>query len=104
MFLYFIILTLVSIPFIIMGLLIWKKQKTNLIHEYHLKDIKDLPGYSASIGKAIFSLGILLLSSGIMSLFSFVPIGVSTGILTVGTIVIIIFMFRIQKKYSGNIT
>lgn len=100
---YFIGLALVAMTCIIIGLLIWKKQKINLIHDYHLKGIKDISGYSASMGKSIFALGIFLLFNGVMSLLSFIPVGIIVGILIVGMIIISAFIFKVQMKYSGQI-
>ena len=42
---YFIIMALVALALVSVGLLLWKKNKVNLIHAYHLARVEDLAGY-----------------------------------------------------------
>jgi len=97
---FFIVFFLVGILFFVLGMLIWKKQKINLIHDYHLYDIKDYKGYGDEMGKALCVLGGFIAINGAIG--AFVPIGVTLTIFFVGFIIIFVTMYFIQKKYSGH--
>ena len=85
----------------VMGLLIWKKQKVSLIHDYHYKNVKkeDIPCYSRLIGIGIIIIGAGIGAAGIMNLFElslwWIP-------LLAGFIAGLAVMNRAQKKYNGS--
>ncbi len=99
----FIILTAVSLILFVFGWLIWKKDKINLIHSYHYKNVseKDKKAYSEKMGLALITLGSGLLLSALTDLV----IGGSFG-----WIFIIIFfiwgfsqIIRAQKSYNKGL-
>ncbi|TCK98048.1 uncharacterized protein DUF3784 [Natranaerovirga hydrolytica] len=98
----FFMITLVALIFMTIGLLIWKKQKVNLIHAYHVKGVEDIKGYCSAMGKAIFILGIFLLLNGVMDVLFLIHKSIRVGILIFGMIIIFGSIFKIQKKYSGR--
>lgn len=99
---YFFIMSFVALICVIVGFLIWKKEKVNLIHGYHLKGIEDLKGYTSAIGKNFLLLGLFLFLNGTLSLFSILSLDISRVVLYIGIILVFINFFRIQKKYSKN--
>ncbi len=62
------ILLPVGILFVALGLLIWKKEKITLIHDYHWDRVKneDKPAYTALIGKGVLIIGIGAILTGII--------------------------------------
>jgi len=61
------VLGFISVLFLWMGYLIWKKQKINLIHAYHYKKVKeeDKKAYTNLMGKAMIVIGVGMLLSDI---------------------------------------
>ena len=70
MFIEFFILLAVSILFLILGWLIWKKEKINLIHSYHYDKVAeaDKKAYTALMGKGVIIIGLGMLATGIIDL------------------------------------
>ena len=78
-----IMFILIGVMLIKLGLSIWKKQKIQLINEYHYEKVseKDKPIFCKFSGIGLFIIGIGILISGISvfftdSLLSFVPLGI----------------------------
>ena len=71
----FIILSSVGITLLIMGWLIWKKEKINLFHEYHYDKVteENKKAFCSTSGKGIFIIGLGIFLSGIISLFTDSP-------------------------------
>ena len=86
---------------ILLGLVIWKKQKVSLVHEYHYKNVKkeDIPAYTRLLGIGLILIGIGICGTGLLNLFEssfwWIPmlIGFAAGI---------IVMNKAQKKYNGS--
>ena len=86
---------------IVLGLVIWKKQKVSLVHEYHYKNVKkdDIPAYTRLLGIGLILIGIGICGTGLLNLFEssfwWIPmlIGFAAGI---------IVMNKAQKKYNGS--
>ena len=93
---------IVGILCIVLGFLIWKKQKISLIHDYHYRNVKeeDVPSYTRQIGSGLIIIGSGILLTGMLDLLNsslwWIPliIGFSIGL------IIIIYA---QKKYNGSI-
>lgn len=87
---------------IILGFLIWKKQKLSLLHDYHYQNVKkeDIPAYTGQIGAGMMVLGAGIAAAGIFELASssFWWIPLSAGIVTG-----LFLMCRAQKKYNESI-
>ena len=86
---------------VIIGLLIWKRQKVSLVHEYHYKNVKneDIPAYSRLLGIGLISIGIGVCVTGLLNLLKstlwWVP-------MLIGFVAGFIVMNKAQKKYNGS--
>ena len=86
---------------IVMGLLVWKKQKVSLIHDYHFENVKqeDLPAYTRLIGIGLIITGLGICVTGILELFDsplwWIP-------MLIGFIIGLMVLNRAQKKYNGT--
>ena len=86
---------------IVLGIVLWKKQKVSLVHEYHYKNVKkeDIPAYTRLLGIGLILIGIGICGTGLLNLFEssfwWIPmlIGFAAGI---------IVMNKAQKKYNGS--
>ena len=84
------------------GLLIWKKQKVSLLHDYHYRNVQeeDVPAYTKSMGIGLVTLGAGLCLTGALlpleSFLSWIPaqLGMVTGLA---------IMYKAQKKYNGSV-
>ena len=84
------------------GLLIWRKQKVTLIHDYHWKNVRksDLPAYTRLMGIGLCVMGAGVALTGPVNyvfksqkgLWCFV-LGFAAGL---------IVMNKAQKKYNGS--
>ncbi len=87
---------------IVLGLLLWKKQKITLLHDYHYKHVKkeDIPAYSRQMGMGLIVIGAGIFMTGLFSLVNsslwWVP-------LVAGFVLGIIILYRAQKKYNGSV-
>ena len=92
----------VSAICIVMGLLIWKKQKISLLHDYHYRNVKkeDIPAYARQMGIGLIITGTGVFITGLLDLAgsSFWWVALMTGFI-LGLSVI----FKAQKKYNGSI-
>lgn len=87
---------------IVLGLLLWEKQKITLLHDYHYKHVKkeDIPAYSRQMGMGLIAIGAGIFMTGLLSLADsslwWVP-------LVAGFVLGIIILYRAQKKYNGSV-
>jgi len=95
-----IVLAILSFLFIRMGILIWKKQKTTLLHDYHVDKLKeeDKPAFCklAGIGMLVIGVGFGLTAIWTViagSLLSLIP-------LTIGLVVGIVMLVKAVRKYN----
>ena len=86
---------------IVLGSILWKKQKVSLVHEYHYKNVKkdDIPAYTRLLGIGLIVIGAGICVTGAFNWFEsslwWVPMLVGFA---VGSAV----MSRAQKKYNGS--
>ena len=87
-----------------MSVLIYKGN-TNLIHDYHQTNVTNPKAYGRAFGKAMGVItGALVLSGGIALRGESAEIVCSAvAVLLVGTLVGVICIARVQKKYNGGI-
>lgn len=94
---------LIGAVLIWMGLLIWKKQRIELIHNYHYRDVKveDYPAYTAAMGKQLTLLGSGLV---VVGLFNYL-LQTQWGWLIFATVMVYILVqvWRIQRQYNGKL-
>ena len=85
----------------VLGLLIWKKKKTSLLHDYHYKNVKetDIPAYARLMGIGLMLIGGGICLTGFMNLLAsslwWIPLA---GGFVAGCLV----MNKAQKKYNGS--
>ena len=92
---------IVGLLCVVLGLLIWKKKKLSLVHEYHYKNVKkeDIPAYARLLGIGVITVGGGIGVTGLLNWFRspfwWIPLfgGTAAGIL---------MMHRAQKKYNGS--
>ena len=68
----FIILLAIGIAFLVIGWLVWKKEKITLIHSYHYDKVSntDKSAYTALVGKGTLIIGIGIIITGIIDLIT----------------------------------
>ena len=98
-----IIFLAVGLLCLVFGLLLWKKQKLSLVHDYHTRKIReeDVPAYSRLLGFGLLAIGAGCVLTGVLALGLERPLGwiaFPAGFLT-GLALIL----RAQKKYNGGI-
>ena len=87
---------------IILGYLIWTKQKISLLHSYHYANVKkeDLKDYGKQMGKGNIVLGI---SICLMGIFMYLKLNIIGWIVfTLGFIISIRIFHKAQMKYNGS--
>lgn len=92
-----------SVMVMVLGFVIWKRGKTDLIMSYHQNNIKDIEGYGNAMGKTIFSMGIITLITGFLFLFNNLSEWISLGFMFSGITICIIQIVRIQRKYNRGV-
>lgn len=62
----------VSALFFYLGFLLWKKERIDIIHDYHIKKVKeqDKKAYTTIMGKAMTVIAVGLAVSGIIGIFT----------------------------------
>ncbi len=90
--------------FIVVGILIFRGN-TDLIHNYHQKNVKDFDRYGKAMGKGVIGIGVFFLIGGIVSLAFKCEGGTVAGIIIVlsGFVLSLIYILRVQKKYNGGL-
>ena len=86
---------------IVLGFLIWKREKINFLHDYHYRNVKeeDIPAYTRLMGIGMILIGSGVVVTGILNLFYFRFWWIG---LLVGTVLGVIIMNKAQKKYNGS--
>ena len=87
---------------VVLGLLIWKKQKVSILHDYHYKNVKksDMPAYTRQIGIGLITVGAGIIITGLLNIAHSSLWWVS---LAAGFIIGLIIMYKAQKKYNGSV-
>ncbi|MBQ6165759.1 MAG: DUF3784 domain-containing protein [Clostridia bacterium] len=86
---------------IVLGIVLWKKQKVSLVHDYHYRNVKieDIPAYTRLLGIGLILIGVGICVTGIVNLFEssfwWIPI-------LIGFVAGLLVMNRAQKKYNGS--
>ena len=102
MFAEFIICMAVGILCIILGLILWKKQKISLVHDYHCRKVKkeDIPAYTRLMGIGLLLIGIGCCLTGIINLAF--KTGAGWIAFVAGFIAGILQMNKAQKTYNES--
>ena len=86
---------------IVLGCILWKKQKVSLVHEYHYKNVKkdDIPAYTRLLGIGLIVIGAGICVTGVFNWFEsslwWIP-------MLVGFVAGLFLMNKAQKKYNGS--
>ena len=104
MLLYAVLMFAVSALFIVLGIMIYRG-RTDLIHSYHQRNVKDKASYGRAFGKALFAVACAPLISGIIGLFS------DSDLLVIIAVLVLLFGFvpgscrilAVQRKYNKGL-
>lgn len=68
----FVLLLAIGIAFLVIGWLVWKKEKITLIHSYHYDKVSDTDkgAYTALVGKGTWIIGTGIIITGIVDLIT----------------------------------
>ncbi|XMB85372.1 DUF3784 domain-containing protein [Mycoplasmatota bacterium WC44] len=100
---YGIIVVFVGVLLLVGGWLIWIKEKNSLIHSYHQENVKDTKGYSRSMGRLIFFLGVFHFANGVLAFTDIVPEIYLALTLILSFLPFVIALVYVQKKYNGGV-
>lgn len=101
MIVYAVIMFAAAILIGVLAALIYKG-KTDLIHDYHQTKVTDKAGYGKAFGKSMAIIAVAMALSGAVSLLGERAMWGAVAVLTVGLLVGIIAIVRVQKKYNGG--
>ena len=97
--------TIITLPtgvlFIVFGVLLWKRQKIRLIHDYHHKNVKpdDIKAYTALWGVGMVILGVCICLVGIIDFVS--RTGFGWILFGAGFAVCFLLGNKAQRKFNG---
>lgn len=97
-----IVLLTVGGLFLVLGLLLWKKQRIGLIHAYHTRNVRpeDVPAYTRQMGFGMLSIGAGCVLTGLLVfLFEIMPGWIAFPL---GFAVGLALMLRAQKRFNGG--
>ena len=88
-----IVLLIIGIIFLIVGWSIWKREKINLIHDYHYKNVAeaDKKEYTALMGKGAIIIGIGIILTGIIDFITQTGWGIAFGGCFIGGLGLMIY-------------
>ncbi|MDV0444844.1 hypothetical protein MmiAt1_03880 [Methanimicrococcus sp. At1] len=96
---YLAVMLFSSVLFFILGYFIYNG-KTDLIHDYHQKNVTDFKGYGRKMGLAMILLGIGLLLSALLWP---IDMRLSVAVLLIIMIAAFVWIYFIQKRYNGGV-
>ena len=88
---------------VILGLLLWKKQKVSLLHDYHYQHVaaEDLPAYTRAMGIGLILMGAGIGLTGVLCLVT-PQLLWALAPMAAGLISGLIVMHKAQMKYNGS--
>jgi len=94
-----IVMSAIGILLIVLGLVLWLKQKITLVHSYHYGHVKekDIAGYTKTMGIGLIIMGAGSLITGIV--LPFKP-GLCFIFFGIGLVAGIVFLIKAQTKYN----
>ena len=97
-----IVLFAVGALCVVLGLILWKKQKISLVHDYQRKNVseEDAPAYCRMMGISMIVIGVAIALDGVANLFYRESLGYTA--LAVGILGGLAIMHRAQKQYNGG--
>lgn len=87
---------------IVLGLLLWLKQKLSILHDYHYKNVKqeDVPAYTRQMGIGLILIGVGIVIAGLLNL-AYSPVWWIPFLM--GFVLGFTVLYRVQKKYNGSV-
>ena len=99
--LFFTLLMLaIAVLLIVLGIMIFRG-RTELIHAYHQKRVKDKAAYGRDMGRALMWMAVPVILAGILGLFT--ARGWPAAVLILGIGASFLHLLRIQKKHNGGL-
>ena len=97
----FVVCIIVGLLYVVLGLLLWKRQMITLIHDYHYKSVRksDVLAYTRLMGIELLLIGVGTWLTGIVNL-SF-QTGTGWIAFSIGFFAGIGLMIKAQMKYNG---
>ena len=97
-----IVLFAVAALCVVLGLILWKKQKISLVHDYQHQNVReeDVPAYCRLVGIGLIVIGAGIGLDGFANLFYRESLGYLA--LAAGIIGGLIVMHRAQMQYNGG--
>jgi tellurite resistance protein TehA-like permease len=97
-----IVLFAVGALCVVLGLILWKKQKISLVHDHQRNHVseEDVPAYCRMMGISMIVIGVAIALDGVANLFSWESLGYAA--LAVGILGSLVIMHRAQKQYNGG--
>ena len=98
-----IVFLAVGLLCVVLGLLLWKKQKLSLVHDYHVKNVKeeDIPAYTRQMGLGLLAIGAGCVLTGVLVFGLERPVGWAA--FPLGFAVGLVLMLRAQKRCNGGV-
>ena len=92
----------VGILFFVLGTVLWKKQRIDLVNAWHTRHVKkeDVPEYTKLIGLALIAIGAGCVVTGIVACILEEKLGWAA--LPAGFFVGFALIWKAQKKYNGG--
>ena len=92
----------VGILTFVFAFLLIKKQKINLVHSYHHKNVKeeDIPAYTRQMGIGLLLIGAGCIITGLINFFSKKHLGIIAFVIC--SVAGFAVTNRAQKKYNGS--
>jgi len=102
MMLYAILIFLMAALFVALGVLIFRG-RTDLIHSYHRKKVRDHRAYGRDMGKALLIFSAAMTASGAVALLGEATAMIAVAVLVLGIGVGMAMLYAAQKKHNGGL-
>ena len=98
-----IVFLAVGILCFVFGLLLWKKRRISLVHDYHTRKVQeaDVPAYTRLMGFGLLAIGAGCVLTGVVAFGLERPLGWIA--FPAGFLVGLALILRAQKKYNGGV-
>ena len=92
----------VGILFLVLGAVLWKKQRIDLVNAWHTRHVKkeDVAAYTKLIGLSLIAIGVGCVITGVVACIFENNLGWIA--LPVGFVVGFALIWKAQKKYNGG--
>ena len=102
MLIYTVLMFLMAALFVAMGVMIFRG-RTDLIHDYHQKKVKDKAAYCKDMGKVLLMFSAGMVVSGAVAMLGEAMALTATLILLLSVGIGLVLLCLVQKKHNGGI-